>query len=294
MNLEFGKWNQLIQAMDAGKRIILHGVVLTSCYQSNLENYLRFCLDYYKKTDLLPPALSLLFALMDRSHRENCRNFFFLQNGWDAADGSDLSGKEDQFISQWDFSSPNKFRAELKEKGFFLRTTIFHGPGSISIEIANNAIIPDESEEDLTEYLSRAKSYLDVSEYFEDYPFDEEGKELGIALAFLQFRDIGIHPSLIRFETSGGEHVFRVELPFDEGFESIREKLLHDEDIRPFPDFHEKETEPSWKTSKCNYCGRVVDDRIFFPKVPEDVNLKHAEHLSRDLGICAWCLSSYI
>ncbi|EQA45831.1 hypothetical protein LEP1GSC050_2720 [Leptospira broomii serovar Hurstbridge str. 5399] len=295
MNLEFAKWNRLIQAMEARKRIVLHGVVLSSFYKSNLENYLRFCLEFYKKTDLLPPLLSLLSTLLERAYRENCLDSYFKSKGWDAV-GDDLAEREEEFRNTWDFSDPLSVRPVLKEQGFYLKTTISHNQTGLAVEISNNAIIPLESEEDLTEYLSRAKSYQNISEYYEDYPFDEEGKEIGLALSLVQFKEIGIKPNMLRYDTPEGMHVFRVELPFGEKYESLVERIEKDEEVLPFPEYFIKEDEilEPWKLSTCKHCGRTVDDRIFFPVVPVDVPLRIVSDLPMDVGICAWCLSSYI
>ncbi|EQA36713.1 hypothetical protein LEP1GSC047_2964 [Leptospira inadai serovar Lyme str. 10] len=295
MNLEFAKWNRLIQAMEARKRIVLHGVVLSSFYKSNLENYLRFCLEFYKKTDLLSPLLSLLSTLLERAYRENCLDSYFKSKGWDAASDG-LAEKEEEFRSTWDFSDPISIRPVLKEQGFHLKTTISHNQTGLAVEISNNAVIPLESEEDLTEYLSRAKSYRNISEYYEDYPFDEEGKEIGLAFSLVQFKEIGIKPNLLRYDTPEGMHVFRVELPFGEKYESLIERIEKDEEVLPFPEYFIKEDEilEPWKLSTCKHCGRTVDDRIFFPVVPVDVPLRIVPDLPMDVGICAWCLSSYI
>ncbi|EPG73343.1 hypothetical protein LEP1GSC058_2776 [Leptospira fainei serovar Hurstbridge str. BUT 6] len=295
MNLEFAKWNRLIQAMEARKRIVLHGVVLSSFYKTNLENYLRFCLEFYRKTDLLPPLLSLLSTLLERAYRENCLDSYFKSKGWNSA-SDDFAEREEEFRNTWDFSDPLSVRPVLKEQGFYLKTTISHNQTGLAVEISNNAIIPLESEEDLTEYLSRAKSYQNISEYYEDYPFDEEGKEIGLALSLVQFKEIGIKPNILRYDTPEGMHVFRIELPFGEKYESLVERIEKDEELLPFPEYFIKEDEilEPWKLSTCKHCGRTVDDRIFFPVVPIDVPLRIVSDLPMDVGICAWCLSSYI
>ncbi|TGK22386.1 hypothetical protein EHO61_00985 [Leptospira fluminis] len=297
MNLEFAKWNRLIQAMEAGKKIILHGIVLSGTYKTNLENYLRFCLEFYQKSDLLSPLLSLLSTLLERAHQENCLDSYFRTKGWNSSESDTLLEREEEFWRSWDFSDPMSARSLLKEQGFYLRTVLSHNPTGIAVEISNNAIVPSESEEDLTEYLSRAKSYQNVSDYYEDYPFDEEGRQIGLALSLVQFKEIGIRPSLLRFDTPDGEHVFRAELPFGEKYESLTKRLSQDEEVRPFPDHFigtPTETLEPWKLSTCKHCGRTVDDRIFFPSIPADVPLRVVSEIPAHFGICAWCLSGYI
>ncbi|MEI7012824.1 hypothetical protein [Leptospira licerasiae] len=297
MEIELTKKERLIRGMELGKKIVLHGVVLSQYYKSNVENYLRFCLEYYQKTDILPPSLSLVYSLLEMAFKENCRNSYYMEKGWDPLSSESFTEREAEFETNWDFSDPLKLRNRLKEEGAVLRTTIHHSGSGISIEIANLAPITSEAEEALTEYLSRAKSYQDLSEYYEDYPFDEEGREIGIALAILQFKEIGLDPNLLRFDTAEGEHVFRLEIGFGGGFLSLRNKLENDEDIRPFR-FHsqeekDEETISPWKISVCKICGRTVDDRIFFHTVPQDVVAK-AKDLPFTEEVCAWCLSGYL
>ncbi|TGK40355.1 hypothetical protein [Leptospira andrefontaineae] len=297
MEIELAKKERLIRGMELGKKIVLHGVVLSQYYKSNVENYLRFCLEYYQKTDILPPSLSLIYSLLEMAFKENCRNSYYMEKGWDPLSSESFTEREAEFETNWDFSDPLKLKNRLKEEGSVLRTTIHHSGSGVSLEIANLAPITSEAEEALTEYLSRAKSYQDLSEYYEDYPFDEEGREIGIALAILQFKEIGLDPNLLRFDTMEGEHVFRLEIGFDGEILSLRTKLENDEDVRPFR-FHsqaekEGETISPWKISVCKICGRTVDDRIFFHTVPPDVSAK-AKDLPFTEEVCAWCLSGYL
>ncbi|TGL63558.1 hypothetical protein [Leptospira sarikeiensis] len=297
MEIELAKKERLVRGMELGKRIVLHGVAFSQYYKSNLENYLRFCLEYYKKTDILPSALSLAYSLLEMAYKENCRNSYYLEKGWDPLSLESLTERESEFENNWDFSEPLRSRAKLKEEGSILRTTIQHSNTGITLEIANLAPITLEAEEALTEYLSRAKSYENLFEYYEDYPFDEEGRGIGIALAILQFKEIGIDPNLLRFDTADGEHIFRLEIGFENDYVSLRNKLENDEDIRPFRSHSEQEKEGEtifpWKLSVCKICGRTVDDRIFFHSVPPDVVAK-AVDLPYTEEICAWCLSGYL
>ncbi|MGJ4745165.1 hypothetical protein ACQV5M_02285 [Leptospira sp. SA-E8] len=297
MEIELAKKERLIRGMELGKKIVLHGVVLSQYYKSNVENYLRFCLEYYQKTDILPPSLSLIYSLLEMAYKENCRNSYYMEKGWDPLSSESFTEREAEFETNWDFSDPLKLRNRLKEEGSVLRTTIHHSGSGVSLEIANLAPITSEAEEALTEYLSRAKSYHDLSEYYEDYPFDEEGREIGIALAILQFKEIGLDPNLLRFDTVEGEHVFRLEISFDWEYLSLRTKLENDEDVRPFRSHSQAEkdgeTISPWKISVCKICGRTVDDRIFFHTVPADVVAK-AKDLPFTEEVCAWCLSGYL
>ncbi|TGM53186.1 hypothetical protein [Leptospira adleri] len=295
MDQEFKRWTRLLRAIEAGKRIELTGYILNDCFRLNLEKFLKLCLENYNKADLTPVVYSVIQEMLLRSATSNLREVFASERGLDLTDESQYKAGEEEFRKFLNTFDPKAVRESLKEKGLFLKVTIYHNDTGLAAEVLHNSKMIPFMEERLRRYLSAAMEFKNLMEYYDLYPEDSEGRDIGLALSILMLRETGLKPELLRIGSGPDVQTSRLEVPFGEEYRSIRKKILNDEDILPFPKEVHEESELPWKTSHCSYCGRTVDDRIFFSEIPKDIQLKNVpEPIRVGNGICAWCLSSYL
>ncbi|MBM9579269.1 hypothetical protein JWG45_19160 [Leptospira sp. 201903070] len=295
MDQEFKRWTRLLGAIEAGKRIELTGYIFNDSFRLNLEKFLKLCLENYNKTDLTPVVYSVIQEMLLRSATSNLREVFAFERGLNPLDENEYDSSEEEFrkfLNTFDIAT---IRNSLKEKGLFLKVTIRHNETGMVAEVLHNSKMIPFVEERLRKYLSAAMGFKNLMEYYDLYPDDSEGREIGLALSILMLRETGMKPELLRIGSGPDIQTSRIEIPFGEGYKSIRKKILNDEEILPFPKEIHEESELPWKTSHCSYCGRTVDDRIFFSEIPKDIQLKNLpEPIRVGNGICAWCLSSYL
>lgn len=295
MDQEFKRWTRLLRAIEAGTRIELSGHILNDSFRNNLEKFLKLCLETYNKIDLTPVVYSVVQEMLLRAATSNLRELFFFRKGSDGSDKAAFDEHEEEFRIFLNTFDSKDARIALKEKGLFLKVIIHHNDTGLAVEVLHNSKLIPFLEERLRKYLAAAMEFKNLMEYYEVYPEDKEGREIGLALSILMLRETGLKPELLRIGSGDETHVSRLEVPFGEEYRSIRKKILNDEEVLPFPKDHSEETELPWKTSRCSYCGRIVDDRIFFPEVPQDIPVKVLPEPTRSgHGICAWCLSSYL
>ncbi|EKR28286.1 hypothetical protein LEP1GSC087_1126 [Leptospira interrogans serovar Bataviae str. L1111] len=291
MDQEFKRWTRLLRAIEAGTKIELDGYILNDSFRSNLEKFVKLCLENYNKNDLAPVVYSVIQEMLLRATVSNLREYFCQENGIDFFDQNSFDSSEEQFRKFLNTLNLKAVRDSLKSKDLFLKVIIRHNHTGLAAEVFNNSKSIPFIEERLRKYLASAMEYKNLMDYYNSYPEDKEGRNLGLAFSILMLRETGLKPELLRISSRNDVHISRLEIPFGEEYKSIRKQILKSSIFTN----ENQEPELPWKTSRCSYCGRTVDDRIFFSKIPEDIPVKGIpEPVRSGNGICAWCFSSYL
>ncbi|UMQ53630.1 hypothetical protein FH582_17130 [Leptospira interrogans] len=291
MDQEFKRWTRLLRAIEAGTKIELDGYILNDSFRSNLEKFVKLCLENYNKNDLAPVVYSVIQEMLLRATVSNLREYFCQENGIDFFDQNSFDSSEEQFRKFLNTLDLKTVRDSLKSKGLFLKVIIRHNHTGLAAEVFNNSKSIPFIEERLRKYLASAMEYKNLMDYYNSYPEDKEGRNLGLAFSILMLRETELKPELLRISSRNDVHISRLEIPFGEEYKSIRKQILKSSIFTN----ENQEPELPWKTSRCSYCGRTVDDRIFFSKIPEDIPVKGIpEPVRSGNGICAWCFSSYL
>ncbi|WP_017852334.1 hypothetical protein [Leptospira interrogans] len=291
MDQEFKRWTRLLRAIEAGTKIELDGYILNDSFRSNLEKFVKLCLENYNKNDLAPVVYSVIQEMLLRATVSNLREYFCQENGIDFFDQNSFDSSEEQFRKFLNTLDLKAIRDSLKSKDLFLKVIIRHNHTGLAAEVFNNSKSIPFIEERLRKYLASAMEYKNLMDYYNSYPEDKEGRNLGLAFSILMLRETGLKPELLRISSRNDVHISRLEIPFGEEYKSIRKQILKSSIFTN----ENQEPELPWKTSRCSYCGRTVDDRIFFSKIPEDIPVKGIpEPVRSGNGICAWCFSSYL
>ncbi|WP_061222644.1 hypothetical protein [Leptospira weilii] len=296
MDQEFKRWPHLLKMIEAGARIELTGYIFNDTFRLNLEKFVKLCLENYNKNDLVPFVCSVIQEMLLRAGISNLREHFSQENEIDFLDQNSFDYNEEEFRKFLNTLDPRSVRDSLKAKGLFLKVIIRHNRTRFSAEILNNSKTIPFMEEFLKQYVAFSMEYKDLIDYYKFYPEDKEGRDLGLAFSILTLREIGLRPELSRISTGKEIYTFRIEIPLGEEYGSIREQILNDKEIFPFPkDNHKQENEPPWQTNPCSHCGRTVDDRILFSKIPDDIPIKNIpKSIQTGSKICAWCVASYL
>ncbi|AXR69663.1 hypothetical protein [Leptospira mayottensis] len=294
MDQEFKRWPHFLKMIKAGARIELTGYVFNNIFRLHLEKFVSLCLKNYDKNDLTPFVCSVIQEMLLRAGISNLREYFFQEIDFLNQNSFDYNEEEfRKFLNTLDLRS---VRNSLKAKGLFLKVIIRHNHTMLIAEVLNNSKAIPSMEESLKQYIAFSMEYKDLMDYYKFYPEDKEGKDLGLAFSILTLREIGLKPELFRISTGEGIYTSRIEIPLEGKYGSIREQILNDKEIFPFPkDNHKQENEPPWQTNPCSHCGRTVDDRILFSKIPDDIPIKNIpKSIQTESKICAWCVASYL
>ncbi|WP_078124881.1 hypothetical protein [Leptospira alexanderi] len=296
MDHEFKRWPHLLKRIKVGARIELTGYIFNNTFRLNLEKFVKLCLENYNKNDLTPFVCSVIQEMLLRAGISNLREYFSQENGIDFLDQNSFDYNEEEFRKFLNTLELRSVRNSLKAKGLFLKVIIRHNRTRFIAEVLNNSKTIPFMEEFLKQYIAFSMEYKDLMDYYKFYPEDKEGRDLGLAFSILTLREVGLKPELFRISTEEEIYTSRIEIPLGEEYGSIREQILNDKEIFPFPkDNHKQENEPPWQTNPCSHCGRTVDDRILFSKIPDDIPIKNIPKSIQTGGkTCAWCVASYL
>lgn len=291
----------LENAASAGKTLEIRGYNLTPKLQSNLERVLRSVLDFYEQGPLLPVVYAVVQELALWASLANMRQIFFAEKNRNLENENDLRELEEAFQASLTPESSYEYRRKIRAAGLELVIRIIHDPSGIRFEIVNNAIHSPPLEERLRDNLRRSMQYTTIMDYFGDHPDDQDGRNIGLAFSILMLKEQGLRPELMRLGKQGGGQVSRLEIPFDKSFQSIRDRIMNDETIRPFGS-HDlipgDVVVAEMTTVVCPICENIVDERIFFSDldvgmVDEAAVVRMRPHWRTTDGACAGCIASY-
>ena len=218
-----------------GRAIEIRGHTFSERFQQRLRQSLEECLRVYDREELVPVVQAVAQELCLWASLANMRQIYFSEYGRDLNDPAQLQMREPGFQASVTRARQRYYSAEIKSRGLYLHARLIHSATGMRVEIRSNATHSAPIEEQLRTYLSRAMSYTSIMEYYEDYPEDEDGRGVGLALSLLMLREESLRPELMRLGQSGDATISRLEIPFDASYASIRDRIERGEDVRPFP-----------------------------------------------------------
>jgi hypothetical protein len=291
---------RLALAIEEGRPVEIRGSVFSDGYRENLELAMGRLLDSIQRADLAPIVGAVAQELCLWASLANMRQIYFENHGLNLNDADVVAREEPGFLASVTSDSADAYRLAARDRGLYLRTRITLRETAIVIQVANNAVHSPALEERLRAELRRAMAYNDIMEYFRDHPDDPDGRGLGLAFSLLMLREQRLRPELLRLGQSDGRMVSRAEIPFDELYRSIRDRLESGEDVRPFDSssgLSGLEVQDII-TVACPVCGRDVDERVFFIPVPDDLIDSSRVRGDRPdwtplIGACASCIAVY-
>lgn len=294
---------ELKKELQTGRPVEVQGYTLTESYQGNLEMALRQCMELYNKESLVPIVNSVIQELALWGSLANMRQVYFQENNLDLHDAEQLAHSEAAFQKTVNSENIQYYKHEVKRNSLYLHTRISHGEHGLRVEVFTNAEHSKPIEEKLRRLLREAMQYHNVMEYFKDNPEDQDGRGLGLALSIMMLREEKLRPELMRIGETEGVVISRLEIPFDAEFQSIRERIMRDEEILPFekksliPEGIQYEAEPVTRI-RCPICDQEVDEKVFFAHpLPEAIDEELVRAIKpqweSDHGACASCVALY-
>lgn len=237
----------ILDGIKEGKAIGMNCFTLTDNFVKNLELILRTILEHYGKIDLLPAIFGTAQELVNWTCLSNMRYIYYKQNDLDLNDEKVFQDTEKRFLSSVNKINSVNYREHLKENNMYVHIAFEHEVTGLNIKVHNVSENTLNQEKYLRSYLKQAMHYTDVLEYFNDHPEDPQGKNMGLAFSVIILKESGLRPDLMRISKAGRGSYSRIEIPFVNEYESIRDKILRDESIVPFerkslvpPEFQEE------------------------------------------------------
>lgn len=226
--------SELMEKIKAGKSIAMNCFTLTDIFVKNLEAVVKNILKHYDKLDYLPAIFGTAQELVNWTCLSNKRYFYYKQNDLAFDDADNYIENETRFLATINKMNSENYRKFLVENDMVVHTTFEHNEESLNIKVHNMSENVVNQEQYLREYLKQAMNYSNVLDYFNDHPEDPQGKNLGLAFSIIILKESGLRPDLMRITKSGKGALSRLEIAFQNSYQSIRDKILNDESIVPF------------------------------------------------------------
>lgn len=226
--------NSILEGIDQGKTIAMNCYTLTDSFVKNVEIVLRNILSHYEKIDLLPAIFGTTQELVNWTCISNMRYIYYRQNDLDLNDEKVFQDHESRFLTSINKMNYANYREYLKTNRMYVHTVFEHDNTGLNIKVYNVSENTLDQEKYLRNYLKQAMEYANVLDYFKDHPEDPQGKNMGLAFSIIILKESGLRPDLMRISKSGKGAYSRIEIPFTNSYQSIRDKILKDESIVPF------------------------------------------------------------
>lgn len=239
--------NTILDGIKEGKTIAMNCYTLTDNFVKNLETVLRNILQHYEKTDLLPAIFGTTQELVNWTCISNMRYIYYKQNELDLNNETVFKENESRFLTSINKLNSANYREYLKSNNMYVHVVFEHEVTGLNVKVHNVSDNTLNQEKYLRNYLKQAMNYTNVLDYFQDHPEDPQGKNLGLAFSIIILKESGLRPDLMRISKAGSGAYSRIEIPFVNEYQSIRDKILKDESIVPFerkslvpPEFQEE------------------------------------------------------
>jgi hypothetical protein len=291
---------RLREDIDSGKSIRFYGKLFNEYYYDKILTALHFLFDYYGKPELTQTVGMVVQELAIHASLSNCRDIYYHELGYDLNNVEHISQNEASFIDSINETNLEYYKSKAKSNGLYLNVEIQHNYSAITVLVTNNSTPSTPFEGKLREYLKKAMHYNSIMEYFENNVEDPDGRGIGLALAIILLKESMLRPELMRLGYKNKIMTSRVEIPLDQNYVSIRDRILRDEKIVPFE--HSTPLDTKYKASevitvKCPLCQNDVDERIFFDELPPEFSIdtakKEHELWRESMGACANCITIY-
>lgn len=146
--------------------------------------------------------------------KANQKRMVFKEAGLDIKDPDQyLIGMErfkEELISKKDL-----YADLLEQNGLYVLITFGFNQNSFLLKVSNNVGILPEEDQRIQERISKARSYNDLSEVFENHGDESEGAGLGLAMSLLMLKNEGIEGDSYRIKSEEGITSAYIKIPFE-------------------------------------------------------------------------------
>lgn len=187
-------------------------------FNQNIDKIIGFILDRYLQYLDIGPLRECIFSILRETLmnaiKANQKRMVFKESGLDIKDPDQyLIGMErfkEELISKKDL-----YADLLEQNGLYVLITFGFNQNSFLLKVSNNVGILPEEDQRIQERISKARSYNDLSEVFENHGDESEGAGLGLAMSLLMLKNEGIEGDSYRIKSEEGITSAYIKIPFE-------------------------------------------------------------------------------
>ncbi|WCL51065.1 histidine kinase [Leptospira sp. GIMC2001] len=156
--------------------------------------------------------------------KANQKRVFFEDEGLDIMNAKDYQIGIENYKKKFSEKMAEEYGKRCLARGVFVNIRFHYCEDGMYVEVKNNTPVIKDEEQRMREKMKKAMGYNDIAEFYMDNMDNTEGAGLGIALIMILMKNEDIDPNLFRIITTPSHTIARVEIPFNDKYNSIRNK----------------------------------------------------------------------
>ncbi len=216
--------NDIEVAVASNRQINLISYALSEDMEKKLEAVIEKILSRFERLDLKSTIYTCIKELAINGTKANIKKIYFDELGIDEDNDEEYDKGiklfKEHFSEEWLY----EYGKKAKEEGYFVKIKFFYDEYGMRVEVTNNVQILPVDEKRLREKLAKAMQYDNIAEFYMENADATEGEGIGIALVVLLLKGEGIDPGLFRVGIIDKLTTSRIEIPFSDNFNTIRDK----------------------------------------------------------------------
>lgn len=214
-----GEANYIIHPPDFRKAIAsevdfyLQMFTLTSEAEAALIKCIYRFLQHYDLIYLHNQIINIVKELVNNAVKANLKRLYFKTKKLNINTTADYRLGMQTFKSDTYESDTDGHYAKLKRANLVVRVIFKTEDNYLYISVVNNVPILDLELEKINSRIKKAYQYQDISEAFDDVLDDSEGAGLGLIMALMIFKNIGMPPESFRVYRKNGLTIAAIAIP---------------------------------------------------------------------------------
>ena len=215
----------LQKALLENRSIRLRSYTVSDDVEIKTDAIVHLILQKYQRLDLKPLVYSIVKELLINGTRANLKRVFFVDRGYDIQNAEEYEKGTREYRATIREENAENYGIRAREMGYYVESTFRHMPDGIRVEVVNLTSVTPQEEERLRNRLEEAMKYETMIDFYMHNQDETEGAGLGLAMITIMLRAENIDPHYFRIFSEGNRTVARLEIPFSDRFDSVRDSF---------------------------------------------------------------------
>jgi HD-like signal output (HDOD) protein len=210
----------------------IEGIII-KCIHRYLEHY---DLNYLKNE-----IINIVKELINNAIKANLKRIYFSVNDMDISKTEDYRKGMETFKQEIYETDNNEYLDKLEKSRLVVRVSFKTTKHNLFINVINNVPILDWELSKITARIKKAYKYNDIAEAFDEVLDESEGAGLGLIMAMMIFKNMGMRPDGFRIYRKNRLTIAAIAIPQTmeriQSRKQIAEEILREvEEIPAFPE----------------------------------------------------------
>lgn len=201
------------EAVKTAKEIYIQFYFLSPDVEASMIKILHRFLERYDLLYMKDVLYSVLKELINNAIKANIKRLYFQAQGLNIDDTDDYRTGMERFKEATYGNDSSYEFSNLKKENMLVRVSFIAHSDKMIFHVINNAPILEEEVSKIEARVKKAYKYNDISEAFDDVLDDSEGAGLGLIMALMLFKNIGLPADTFQVARKNNLTVAAIRIP---------------------------------------------------------------------------------